>query len=183
VGKLQYSLPTTMQEGVIETVELAITANFSTPLEKSLGDNVSTPASVKVSTVMSARLTGSGFDVVPVTDERQVVGSGTTMWVWHVTPRQSGRNVLQLVVAVHIIVKGFGDAPSDYTVFQREIEVRVDWPRRIGGFLADNWQWFFTFVFGAAGTGLGVRVWNSRRGKERSKKPRKVPTSRRRAPP
>jgi len=163
-GKLQYGYPPTMQEGVTETVELGITADFSTSLEHQLDGHVSAAKRVNVSTVMSARLTGSAFEISPVTDERQAVGrSGVTIWSWHITPHNSGVHVLELVVAVHIAVPGLGEAAHDYPVFKQEIRVRVNWPQEVRSFFASNWQWLFTLLVGSAGTGLGVRILQSKR--------------------
>jgi hypothetical protein len=76
-------------------------------------------ARIRVSDQVEARLTGLGFEIRPLTPERQAVsGEGVTEWGWAISPTESGTLTLHLTVSAVIDVRGaqsthtaVGDAP------------------------------------------------------------------------
>lgn len=110
---------------------------------------------------MVARLEGQAFEITPAGDQLQAVsGTEVTEWTWEVTPRRTGRQILQLTVDALLLVAG-RETPKRFRVLRKEIVVRVHWPRAIAGFVVDNWQWF---AGGSAATMLTlIATWWRRR--------------------
>ncbi len=119
---------------------------------------------------MAARLEGQAFDITPGGDQVQAVGGREeTVWTWEVTPRQRGRQILQLTVDALLDVGGH-ETPKRFRVLRKEIVVRVDWPRAIAAFIGGNWQWF---LGGGGAMAIAARafIWLRRRRRPRPQYP------------
>jgi hypothetical protein len=61
----------------------------------------------QVGRFMRARLTGQGFDITPLTPERQEIPrDGQALWTWQVRALESGRKTLTLTTVAEAIVDG-----------------------------------------------------------------------------
>lgn len=116
-------------------------------------------ARVKVSERVEARLSGSDFEIKPITPEVQPVGSASvTGWKWDVKPKSSGRHYLDLILNALISIDG-QSTPKTIRTFHRKIAVEVRWSQRISGFISESsgfisehLEWFWaTIIAGIAG--------------------------------
>ena len=101
---------------------------------------------IQVSDVVEARLTGLGFRIQAISDERQPVRrAGVTRWSWEIEPVETGALRLHLTISAIVDVAG---SESTYTIetFRRELDVRVTWSERVSGFVGSNWQWLWTAI-------------------------------------
>ncbi|HYI12205.1 MAG TPA: serine/threonine-protein kinase [Thermoanaerobaculia bacterium] len=97
------------------------------------GDKAAT-ATIKISDLVEARLSGAAFEIRPITPETQAVSAGeTTEWQWEVTPKQDGNHRLFLTVNA-IFGSGADQRKRSIRTYDRSIEVRVP-PRATGGWL------------------------------------------------
>jgi hypothetical protein len=116
-------------------------------------------ATVRVSRIMEARLTGPQFQITAITPEEQPVGShDTVQWKWDVKPQSSGSQYLHLTLTAVLEVDGAKTRKAVRT-FDKQIEVRVDAVGSAEDFIAKNWQWLCGTVF----IPLGIWLWKRRR--------------------
>lgn len=101
-------------------------------------------ASILVSDVMTATLTGLGFSIEEITPTTQVVAdAGVTQWRWSVEPTRPGTRRLHLTLSALISVNG-SERPYTVRSFERVLPVNVTWSGRLTGFVGKNWQWLWT---------------------------------------
>jgi hypothetical protein len=156
-GNIAFDVPQTMKLGETTPIQLLLSARESIDQLKQKLDSAqhAAGATIKVSDVMEATLYGRGFDVHPLTPERQAISnSDRTEWKWDITAKEPGTQDLRLTISVVITVNGH-EAPRVLDVYQRTIEVHVAIGTRISEFLSTNWQWLLglcaglpTLVFG-----------------------------------
>ncbi|MBN2043745.1 MAG: hypothetical protein JW757_01895 [Anaerolineales bacterium] len=102
---------------------------------------------LKVSTVMSARLTGESFTIKALSAEEQIrtPDQPYTSWVWEVRPEQTGEQRLTLHLSVIVNAEGMGD--KTYTTNEvREVEVEMNPLYLVSRFMGSNWEWVATGV-------------------------------------
>ena len=150
-----------MLVGKAYRVEATIIINESA---ESLVESLSKDGEVKVeeipvSTFMKARLGGSKFDILPITEERQLVARyGQTKWLWYVTPKEVGVHELTLYVIAEVALPGLEPMTIDTEVLSSKIIVtaeEVPTTEKATGFLADNWE----FLVGTIIIGSGLFGW------------------------
>lgn len=156
-GRLLYNPPATMEFAQPERVEARITLNPAEPLEEGLeGSGVPVEETLPVATFMKVRLTGSGFDILPLSSEEQIVAGDTfTQWSWDVTPRSTGSQNLVLVVTARVKIPDFGEESKDIQVVERQIEVQVSPAQAAQLFFKNNLEWLGPAVLAALGAALG----------------------------
>ena len=110
-GRVGYHTPKEMVTGQPYLLELAVSPAFESEqdaaderIEAAMGPGTIDPdegpidlafTSTDVSELMAADLIGSGFDILPVTDEEQLVlFNEATVWQWQVTPTTPGAKLL-----------------------------------------------------------------------------------------
>ena len=113
----------------------------------------------KYSSFMEAKLTGQGFDIKPITPERQPVSNTQeTRWSWDVKAVSAGDQ--ELYLALNAIFEGSGaEKTRTVTTFSKPIRVRVSWASSVSTFAAKNWQWFVTVIFIPILAWGGPRLW------------------------
>ena len=120
-------------------------------------------ATIRVSPLMEARLTGLHFDIEANTDERQPVSNeAPTEWTWDVEPKKTGNQELHLTLTAILNVGGH-DQPRTIRTFDKVLKVNVTWYDRISGFFSDNWKWLWTAILVPVGV-WAARRYQSRRG-------------------
>jgi hypothetical protein len=103
-------------------------------------------ARVRVSSLVEARLTGSGFTIEALTSERQPVSPGSDAeWRWEIEGAEGGRHRLHLTVSALISVRGERTVRAIRTL-DRTIDIHVTWGQRISGFIGGNWQWIWAAI-------------------------------------
>ena len=98
-------------------------------------------AQVRISNRMSARLTGSDFDITANSLETQAISSNEpTIWLWTVKPKTVGEFNLCVNLDALVTVDG---APAHRTIrtFSQSILVTVTPAQRVTKFAKANWQW------------------------------------------
>lgn len=147
-GNIAFNSPKTMVFGEAKNIQLLLSA-AKTPdqLANLLQDSQNAEKySIKFSDQMEARLTGTGFEIKPITKEAQSVsGQGVTEWKWEVTPKRFGAQHLHLALDAKIKLDG-DDAPHTIRTFEQDVAVTVAWPGSILYFVQEYWQWICTAV-------------------------------------
>ena len=96
-------------------------------------------ARVRISDLMEARLSGTGFQISPVTPEVQAVSwNEITEWKWDVVPNRPGRHNLYLTLTAIINVEG-STMPRRIRTFNKTIEVEVSSWQVAFKFFQENW--------------------------------------------
>ena len=100
---------------------------------------------LRVSTVMSARLTGNAFEIVPLTAEEQIRTSDDLYlnWIWEVTPQKAGEQRLTLYLSVVVNADGMGDK-THTTNEVRSVQVKSNPLYSVRQFFGTNWEWVAT---------------------------------------
>jgi hypothetical protein len=97
---------------------------------------------LRVGTVMKARLSGGGFEIMPLNEEEQIVaGDAPTGWAWDVKALEAGDRDLNLTVTVKVIVDGIGERARDIPVITRHVKVQVNPVELVAAFVDEHWQW------------------------------------------
>jgi parallel beta-helix repeat protein len=160
-GKIAFEPERKMKVGEVYRVEARIAINEN---NEDLTAGLSSQGEVKtesipVSTFMKVRLTGPKFDIDPISDERQLVTkSGHQVWLWDVTPLESGTYDLTLSAFAEIILPGQSPMTIDSKVFATQISVtsrEVPVAEKTQGFFEKNWQ----FIVGTLIMGSGLLKW------------------------
>ena len=103
-------------------------------------------ATVKVSPVMEAHLSGPGFKIAADTNEEQPVGAqATTEWRWQIAPQQSGEQLLALVLNARVSIDG---SNTEYMIrsWDKTIKVRVTAWSRVLGFVSEHVEWLWGLI-------------------------------------
>jgi hypothetical protein len=100
---------------------------------------------LRVSTVMSAKLTGAAFEIHALKEEHQIRTSDQLYlsWLWEVTPQQAGEQRLTLFLSVVVNAEGMGDK-THTTSEVRTVQVSNNPIYSVRQFLGTNWEWVAT---------------------------------------
>ena len=153
-GRMVFNPPAEMRQGVEERIELRVQRlspgvseqAAQATLEAGLqGSGAPQTESLKVATVMKARLTGEGFNISPLSEEAQFVSNDTfTQWAWDVTAVKAGRRKLNLQITIQVNVDTLGKVAREWPVKTKTVVVRVNPLYSIGNFVGAYWQWLAT---------------------------------------
>ena len=165
-ANIAFNTPTELRLDEQEAVRLLVSRDETIEeLQEQIDDAVGEieGATIKVSDVMIASLTGLDFDIERTSDARQpVLSTGATMWGWSVEPTESGTRSLHLTLTALLDVNGKEETFTVKT-FDRTWTVVVPWPDRVTGFAGENWQWLWTAIF----LPLAAIVWRRLRMRQR----------------
>jgi hypothetical protein len=165
-ANIAFNTPTELRLEEQEVVRLLVSRDETIEeLQEQIDDAVGDVegATIKVSDVMIASLTGLDFDIERTSDARQpVLSTGVTMWGWSVEPTESGTQSLHLTLTALLDVDGKEETFTVKT-FDRTWTVVVPWPDRVTGFAGENWQWLWTAIF----LPLAAVVWRRLRTRQR----------------
>lgn len=128
-GKIVYNPPKEMTEFVGEIIEARISHNVNKELTKGLeGRGIPLEESIKVSTIMTARLSGDTFNILYLSDKEQIVPPEeyTAEWEWEVIPQKAGYRKLYLSVSVVLDMPEFGEKKISLPVMKKKIHVKVN---------------------------------------------------------
>ena len=115
---------------------------------------------LKVSTVMSARLTGEDFYIRDLSQEEQIrtPDQPYVKWQWEVRPEKAGEQRLTLHLSVVVNAEGMGDK-THTTSETRTVVVSGNFFYALGRFMTSNWEWVVTAILlPVLGWGSG-KVW------------------------
>lgn len=126
--EMAYSAPERMEIGSTSVVTVKLGGNKTFAELTSLLEKAGQTGGQKVavSDRMDAHLTGSGFEITPVTpEESQLVSTmRATTWQWQVKATDYGAQALHLSLNARLIVDG-KDTVTSVKTFEREILVQV----------------------------------------------------------
>ena len=182
-GMMVYNPPESMKQFSAHRVELRIlhlgpeggtpgaatqTAAAATLTSDLAGSGTPIVESLSVGTVMKARLSGDGFEILPLHEEEQIVAGDTyPEWAWNVKPLKSGDQELYLTITVKVIVDGFGEKARDIPVITRRVKVQVDPVGVTNGFISEHWEWVWTALLVPL-AGWGWKVYRGRKTRQKS---------------
>lgn len=121
---IAYNAPATMRLGQPTSIQLVLDASGNADLRELLEGFTGEvrEARVAVAGQVASTLTGPGFDIQPLSVERQALDSSAeNRWQWNVRPLQEGRRVLVLDVYAYV-----GGAAQRVRTYRDEIEVSVN---------------------------------------------------------
>ncbi len=91
---------------------------------------------------MRVTLSGQGFDVTPLDDERRdLFASPLASWEWDVTPREEGERVLTLRTFVELPAPEGGMKPVWEQIEDRRIIVAVTWEQQVADIADQSEAW------------------------------------------
>ena len=153
IGKIMFNPPTEMEEHVKERIEVRISQNINEDLKEGLkGRGVPQIEEIRVSTVMTAKLTGDDFTINCLSDTEQAVfDSEYTQWEFDVTPIKAGQKFLQLSISASFNTDEFGEKKRSLPVMEKEIHVKVSPGQRL-----KRVDWYK--ILGAIGGLLGIII-------------------------
>ena len=146
LGRIAFNTPATIPLGDTAIIELILSTTESIETLQGMLNAVGerTGACILVSNEMEARLTGRGFGIEAITREVQAVsGEEVTKWKWEIEPTEGGVQRLHLTLSALLYMEG-SRTPRTIRTFERTIEVRVSWRRKVSDFVTNNWQWLLT---------------------------------------
>jgi hypothetical protein len=149
LANIAFNAPKTLRVDDTAVIQLLLSGGQSVDeLQRQITELGETEgATIKVSDVMEARLTGLGFDIQPITPDRQIVGGeGVTQWKWEIDPTKTGRQRLHLSLSAVITYKG-SQSPRTVRTFERTLSI-TNVPsspsRGLRDFVSDNWQFLLS---------------------------------------
>jgi len=158
-GSALFSPPETMRVGETKLVEVRVVpmtgeeieeddqirATLTANLDQGDGADEVLVIPLRVSTVMSARLTGNAFKIEALTAEEQIRTSDDLYlsWIWEVTPQRAGEQRLTLYLSVVVNAEGLGDK-THTTDEVRSVQVEANPFYSIRLFFGTNWEWVAT---------------------------------------
>jgi hypothetical protein len=148
-GTIAFNPPARMRVGEATRVQARISPKTTEAIERQItekmkGAGAGQPQTrpVKITAVMSLRLSGRDFSITSYSDDKQKIFDPFTTWEWDIAPTSPGTKQLSLTIVTY--VEG-GDATisavEDWTV---EVDVTIG--HRIGEFMTKYWQWMATAV-------------------------------------
>ena len=155
-GSALFNPPASMRVGEVKLVEVRVVPVTEEEMEEDKEVQATLVAGMgevdevvviplRVSTVMSARLTGAAFNIKPLKEEEQIRTSDDPYisWVWEVTPQEAGEKNLTLFLSVVVNAEGMGD--KTYTTSEiRTVQVQSNLLYSIRQFFGTNWEWVAT---------------------------------------
>lgn len=149
-GQIRYNPPKEMKVGESDIIEVLIIDSKTENLRKYplKGTGKAVIESIKVSSDMEAELTGSEFDIKPVSSKKQklVTEITPTSWQWEVTPKKAGLQQLTLTITANIEINNKKIPPYEYRVFDKNIKVKINPFYSIQEFCQTNLQWLITTI-------------------------------------
>lgn len=147
-GSLSYLIPEEMKAGISSKVEVRLIRKVGA--EAVLSVTKDTPPGVesivdtiRTSAVMSVRLQGNNFEIVELSNERQIVISfENTRWEWLVTPLSSGSHTLKITAIAHLIAPPDLDEVWDLPIYSKQVKVAVNLPYSFSKIWTEHWEWF-----------------------------------------
>jgi len=152
-GHIIYNPPSEMQIGVEERIEARIANRVSENLNRGLkGRGAPQSEEIKVSSRMSVHLDGGdAFNIKQLfTNEDQAIVGDYAQWEWDVVPLKSGIQKLNLCVDAIIETPNLSDRTYHVHVFERTINVRVNYAFQARSFFVRNWQFIITTLIAVA---------------------------------
>jgi len=103
-------------------------------------------ASVQIGNVVTAKLSGDGFEITELTPAAQgIIDSDDTEWRWQVTPTEPGEHFLNVSLSTILNVGG-KEITRSVKTYEHQIRVNVTVGQRVAGFVDKNWQWLWAVV-------------------------------------
>jgi hypothetical protein len=168
-GQILYNPPAEMQRGERDRLEVRISLNPGEDLAADLqGRGEPVQEQIPVARFMTVRLTGTAFEIIPLSSAEQVVARDAfTQWAWDIIPLEGGEQRLSLIVTARVKIPGYEDEARDLQIIEREILVTVTPTQAALDFVGGNLEWIGPAIL-AALAAAGSWAWNRRRiGKNR----------------
>jgi hypothetical protein len=160
-GTIAYSVPKEMQVGESYQVKLRITKEKGKEINKTLiigereipiadSDIQSkvTIEHIRVERSMKASLISEdeSFNITPLNTENQILEDESyTEWGWIVSPLESGKHYLKLIIKIKIEIEG-ESSYKDIVVFDKNIEVKSNLKYGIKSWFSSYWQWLLSSI-------------------------------------
>jgi hypothetical protein len=159
LGRILFNVPRTLElgESAVIHVVLSLRETHEELKERITEVGEKRGAKLKVSDEMQAHLSGLGFSVEALTDERQAVSAQeTTEWFWQIEPTETGTQTLSLTISAFVKVRG-EERKRGLQTFNESLEIRVTLMDSVSGFVNRNWQWLWTTILVPVGAWLLAR--------------------------
>jgi hypothetical protein len=170
-GNIAFNAPDHAIIGKSQAVEgkLSVTLTPSELIAALSGPGKRESAALRVADRMAATLNGgAAFDISPSGAQIQLIShKETTTWIWTITPKQSGHQLLILLLDAIVTVDG-KEGNRNVNTLRREINVEVGWPESLNewidygkkSFDGISWLWVTILI----PIGVYVRhLWSGKR--------------------
>jgi len=86
------------------------------------------------------------FNITPLNTENQILEDESyTEWGWVVSPLESGKHYLKLIIKIKIEIEG-ESSYKDIVVFDKNIEVKSNLKYGIKSWFSSYWQWLLSSI-------------------------------------
>ena len=137
LGSLQITSPATIKLGESSVIRLTIApasalidlpkVSVPTLEAKDLGYVFEFSDRLQIDPVLIAELKGVNFDIVSDGyPEKSVTSSLPVAWIWNVTPKSGGKQILVLVISVPLLIDQTGNSPSAQLLKNLPIEIEME---------------------------------------------------------
>jgi hypothetical protein len=137
LGSIQITSPAAIKLGESSVIRLTIaptsalialpSVSVSTVEANDLGYVLEFSDRLQIDPVMIAELKGVNFEIVSDGyPEKPVTSSLPVEWIWNVTPKSGGKQILILVISVPILIDQTGNNPSSQLLKNVPIEIEME---------------------------------------------------------
>lgn len=133
-------------------------SNLKEVLETKFDKNV--VESITIGRVMKLKLIGNSFDIIEVNEPKQfIIDNKINEWRWNVKPQKIGNHKLHLKISVEIHFDKLGNQIKDFTVHEKEINVKIRIWYIFSQFFINNWKWFLGAILGSGIIWKLLEIW------------------------
>jgi hypothetical protein len=172
-GQVYHNVPEEMKVGVSETIEAGIAPEVTEKIKKELQGKGAIhtqsgvaydPSGVEMKLVVNK----DEFDLLEVRGGKQFVTAKTPgKWIWQVTPKKSGDNLIIVKAVVELNVPELKvTRPVEVEVFSATRRVDVNLGYSVSQFVSTNWKEVLGLVIGSGSLASLVTWWIGRKEKE-----------------
>ncbi|CAN5449912.1 hypothetical protein BH10BAC6_BH10BAC6_17890 [soil metagenome] len=147
-ASIAFNAPDEIQLDDVQRVQLRLSLQKKVEeLKRDIVESGTTEgASVQIGNVVSATLSGDGFQITELTPSEQgIIESDDTEWRWQVTPTEPGEHFLNVSLSTKLKIDG-KDITRSIKTYEHQIRVNVTVTQIVSGFVSKNWQWLWAVV-------------------------------------
>lgn len=147
-ASVAFNAPDEIQLDDVQRVQLRLSLQKSVEeLKRDIVESGTTEgAAVQIGSVVSATLSGDGFEITELTPAEQgIIEMEDTEWRWQVTPTEPGEHFLNVSLSTKLKVDG-KEITRSIKTYEHQIRVNVTVGQMAAGFVSKNWQWLWAVV-------------------------------------
>ncbi len=158
-GLIYFDIPPQMVVGEKERVGAIIIKEYLADAKKF---DIKHSKKIKITNIMKIRLIGDDFQIVPLSNEEQVIiNTGETRWNWDIVPLESSTQSLLFSISSKIIMPNKMEGMRDYPPIEKNVSVKINPKYMVLQTIRGSWQWIITTLVALFGIifGSGIVGW------------------------